>query len=286
MKWSICLFFSLVLAQYTSATPGSTVRAGDERNEPVIIPILSYLGALPSLQVSIGGQQSTFLLDTGGGLTMLTPETAKALGCKSWGQLTGFRMRGDRLNTPRCNDVQLSLDGTTVNLPLTGVWDFSSVLPKNAPRLGGSIALDAFVGRVVTLDLTEGTLILETQGSLKERIRQATEVPVRFSREMGGAALVPNVAVDTPHGRIWMELDCGSNSDIIVNRPLAEALGLNPKAKGAQPLVLSLGGVMSVKTRGSVEDLIVDGNIGALVLKRWAITLDLAHEKLWLTTKR
>jgi hypothetical protein len=276
----ICLFLCCVATHKFGV-----VHAADEPVAPVIIPIAAYIGALPSLQVSIGGQQSTFLLDTGGGLTMLTPETAKALGCKPWGQLTGFRMRGDRLDTPRCNDVHLSLQGTTVDVPLAGIWDFSKVLPKNAPPLGGSIALDAFVGRVVTLDLNEGTLTLETQASLKKRIRHATEVPMRLTRETGGAALVPNVAVDTPKGRIWMELDCGSNSDVIVNRPLAAALGLDLKAKGAQPFVLSLGGVMSVKTKGNIQDLIIDGNVGALVLKRWAITLDLAHEKMWLTPK-
>ena len=138
---------------------------------------------------------------------------------------------------------------------------------------------------VPSLDLSEGTLTLETQASVKKRIRHATEVPMRFTREIGGAALVPNIAVDTPKGRIWMELDCGSNSDVIVNRPLAEALGLDAKAMGPQPFIISLGGLMSVKTKGYVEDLVVDGNIGALVLKRWAITLDLAHEKLWLTPK-
>ena len=276
----ICLFL-FCAARYDA----NVIRAADEYKAPVIILIGAYLGVLPSLRILIGGQQSTFLLDTGGGLTMLTPETAKALGCKSWGQVTGFRMRGDRLDTPRCNDVHLPLKGTSVAVPLAGVWDFSKVLPKDAPPLGGSIALDAFAGRVVTLDLTENTLTLETQASLKERIRHATEVPMRFTREIGGAALVPYVAVETPQGRIWMELDSGSNGDVIVNRPLAEALGLDPKAKGVQPFVLSLGGVLSVKTKGSVDDLIVDGDIGALVLKRWAITLDLAHEKLWLTPK-
>ena len=80
---------------------------------------------------------------------MISPETAKALGCKSWGQLTGFRMRGDRLDTPRCNDVRLFLESTTVDVPLVGVWDFSKVLPKDAPPLGGSIALDAFAGRTL-----------------------------------------------------------------------------------------------------------------------------------------
>ena len=177
----ICLFL------YCATTFGvGVIHAADEHKAPVIIPIAAYLGVLPSLQVSIGGQQSTFLLDTGGGLTTLTPEIAKALGCKSWGQLTGFRMREDRPDTPRCNDVHLSLDGTAVNVPLAGIWDFSKLLPKDAPPLGGSIALDAFVGRVVTLDLTKDAFIIETQASLKERTRHVVPrcMPCSLARRL------------------------------------------------------------------------------------------------------
>ena len=94
VKGCLCLFLCCAAIH-----DGGVVHAADEQISPVVIPLATYLGALPSLQVSIGGQQLTFLLDTGGGLTMLTPETAKALGCKSWGRLTGFRMRGDRLDT-------------------------------------------------------------------------------------------------------------------------------------------------------------------------------------------
>ncbi|HEV7775306.1 MAG TPA: aspartyl protease family protein [Luteibacter sp.] len=252
---------------------------------PVVMPLVPYLGVIPSLQVSIDGHPSTFLLDTAGGLTVFTPEVAKAVGCKPWGQLTGFRMRGDRVDTARCDNVRLSLAGATVDMTQAGVWDISKLLPKDAPPLGGSLALDAFAGRVVTLDLSGGKFILETQASLKERVRHATEVPMRLVREVGGASLVPVVAIDTPKGRVWMELDCGSDGEVIVNRPLAEALGLDPKAKGAQPLAMSLAGGMAVKAKGQVMDLVIDGNIGAPVLKQWVITMDLAHEKLWLAPK-
>lgn len=267
-----------------AATVGmaSAHAAGRPSARPVTIPLSLYLDALPSVQVDVAGHPTTFLLDTAGGLTVITPDTAKALGCVPWGQLTGFRMRGDRVDTQRCDDVQLRLPGTPLQLSAAGVWDFSRLLPKDAPPLGGSIALDALADRAVTLDLAGGRLIVETPQSLAARVAHATAVPVRFAREVGGQALTPLVAVDTRQGRLWMELDCGSDGSVIVNRPIAAALGLDPASTGRQRVSMSLGGTLPLEADATVKDLILDGNIGAPVLKRWLVTLDLAHQKLWL----
>jgi hypothetical protein len=240
-----------------------------------------YLGAVPSLKVDIGGKPATFLLDTAGGLTVVMPATTKAIGCQPWGQMTGFRMRGDRLDVPRCDDVTLSAQGMSLRLETAGVWDFSHLLPKDAPPLAGSIALDAFADRAITLDLAGGKLIVETPRSLADRVKAAIEVPMRIGREVGGRSLTPFVGVDTPKGRLWMELDCGSDGYVIVNRSVAAALGLDPAAKGKQPLATSLGGT-PLKADAQIMDLAIDGNIGAPILKRWVITLDLAHQRLWL----
>ena len=251
---------------------------------PVEIPLTAYLGAIPSLKVDIGGKPATFLLDTAGGLTVVTPGTVKALGCQPWGQMTGFRMRGDRIDVARCDNVHLSLPAVDLRVESAGVWDFSALLPKDAPPLAGSIALDAFADRAITLDLAAGKLIVETPRSLVDRVKSAREVPMRIGREVGGRSLTPFVAIDTPKGRLWMELDCGSDGNVIVNRPLATALGLDPAAKGKQALSASLGG-MPLKANAQIMDLAIDGNIGAPVLKQWVITLDLPHQRLWLALR-
>ncbi|HEY9134092.1 MAG TPA: hypothetical protein VIM98_20260 [Dyella sp.] len=249
---------------------------------PVEIPLTMYLGAVPSLKIDIGGKPTTFLLDTAGGLTVVMPDTAKALGCQPWGQMTGFRMRGDRLDLPRCDNVSLSAQGIGLRVESAGVWDFTHLLPKDAPPLTGSVPLDAFADRAITLDLAGGKLIVETPRSLAERTKTAREVPMRIGREVGGRSLTPFVAIDTSKARLWMELDCGSDGYVIVNRPVAAALGLDPSAKGKQPLTASLGGGMPLKADAQIMDLAIDGNIGAPILKRWVITMDLAHQRLWL----
>jgi hypothetical protein len=253
-----------------------------EARAATVIPLMRYLGSLWSFQLEVAGKKELFLLDTAGGLTVITPATAAEIGCRPWGQLTGFRMRGDRVDAKRCDHVVMVADGAKLELPTAGVFDIGSLLPKDAPSLAGSVALDAFAGRAITLDFPNQRLIVETPASLQARVGSATEVPVQFSREAGGFALTPEVPVDTSSGRAWMEMDCGSDAPVIVGRHIAGLLGLNPELKGGQDLSFSLAGGVPVRGRAHVQDLILDGNIGTPVLDRWVVTIDLAHQRLWI----
>ena len=249
---------------------------------PVSIPLKPYLGVLWSFDGRVGGREGLFLLDTAGGLTVVTPAGAEAAGCRPWGQLTGFRMRGDRVDTPRCDAVGVTVQGTRLEVPTAGVFDIGKLLPAGAPPLAGSVALDAFAGRAVTLDLAHRRLIVETPESLAARTRGAVEVPVRFSREVGGLALTPLIPVNTAAGRAWMELDSGSDAAVIVDRHIAAPLGLDPDAKMPQPLEAKIAGAVALRGPALVQDLILDGNIGLPVLARWTVTLDLAYQRLWI----
>jgi hypothetical protein len=191
-------------------------------------------------------------------------------------------MRGDRVDTPRCDRVTIDAQGAQLDVPTAGLFDISKLLPADAPPLDGSVALDAFAGRAITLDLAHRRLVIETPASLAARIRSAHAVPVRFSREVGGLALTPLVAVDTPDGRAWMELDSGSDAAVIVDRHVAGPLGLNPDVTTSQPLAAKLAGGVALAGPALVQNLILDGNIGLPVLSGWTVTLDLAGQQLWI----
>jgi hypothetical protein len=268
-----------VLAAIASGAVPAAPAAGETGT---VIPLSSYPGQVPSLKAKAGEREGVFLFDTAGGLTALTPQLARSIGCEPWGQLTGFRMRGDRIDVPRCDDVRLELAGVALTVPTAGVWDFGKLLPRDAPPLDGSLALDAFAGRAVSLDLSAGRLIVETAASLAARTRRATEVPVRFDRPVQGLSLTPLVAVETSKGRLWMQLDSGSDGGAIVGRHAAGLLQLDPDAKGAQKVEMTLAGGVPVEADALVQDLILDGNIGVPVLKRWVVTIDLARNRLWI----
>lgn len=251
------------------------------------IELTPYLAGLPSVHAGAGDherglQEGRFLFDTGGGVTVVTPEFAEAIGCEPWGRITGFRMRGERLDLQRCDGVQLDFGTHRATVPTAGVWDFSEVLPPGAPPLQGSIALDAFAGQAITLDLAGNRLIVETPESLARRTADAIEVPVRFKREASGLALTVFVPVETARGRLWMQLDSGSTGALAIAAHAAELLGLE-QVDGRQQATLQLPGGIELQGPAVVQDLIIDGNIGLPLLRQWVITFDLAHGRMWMS---
>ena len=254
--------------------------------QPATIALEPYLGVLWSFEAKIDGVPRRFLIDTAGGLTAITPAAAKSIGCQPWGRITGHRMRGDRVDLERCDKVAIEAAGVTLSPPTVGVFDFAKLLPPNSPPLDGSVALDAFAGRAVTLDLGAQRLVIETPASFKARIKGAAEVPVRFARDAGGLALTPFVPVPTPKGAVWMELDSGSNGAVVVAQHNAALLGLNPDSKDRQPIKMSVEGGPKIDAQAVVMDLVLDGNIGVPVLKDWVVTLDLANERAWIAAAK
>src|SRR5579872_3838111 len=201
------------LAQMKAVLPALAVAAaaispaaalGKPDPAPFVIPLLPYADNHWSFTAKIKGRDELFILDTGGGVTAISSEAAAEIGCRPWGRLTGFRMRGDRLDLQRCENVALDAGGLALRLPTTVVWDFNKMLPPDAAPIAGNVGLDAFAGKVVTLDIGSRQLIVETDASFKKRRASAKEVPVHFIKEVEGYSITVALALDTAQGRIWM----------------------------------------------------------------------------------
>lgn len=253
------------------------------QSQPTTIALSPYLGVVWSFEAEVAGKPRTFLFDTGGGITVITPATAAEIGCAPWGQLSGFRMRGDRVDMARCNDVSLRSSGGTLATPTAGVFDFAKLLPKDAPPLAGSVALDSFAGKVVTIDLAHRRLVLETPGSLKRRIAGAKEVSIRLAGEVSGHAVTPFLAIQTAKGKVWMEVDTGSDSSVLVGSHNADLFAMKADSKEPQPFRGELvGGVTLAAEDAHSMPLVLDGNIGVSVLKTWVLTVDIDHGRAWI----
>jgi hypothetical protein len=250
--------------------------------QPIVIPLVPYADEHWAFRAKIKGREQLFIMDTGGGLTVLTPEAAAEVRCEPWGQLTGYRMRGDRIDLKRCENVEIDIGGTTLRVPTAGIWDFNKMLPPGAPPVAANVGLDAFAGKIVTLDIGNRQLVVETAESLKKRLAVAKEVPVQFVKEVEGYSITIALALDTPKGRIWMHLDSGDDVPLTLGTHVASALGLDPTQKRGQTLNTSLAGGVPLQGSIDIKDIIFDGNIGSPVISNWVVTMDLARERLWI----
>lgn len=236
-----------------------------------------------TLRASVRGHEGTFMFDTGGGISYISPGFAQAIGCKPWGQLSGFVLTGQRLDMQRCDDLSFEIDRQQFKAPIAGVFDLMKFMPANLPRLDGSIGLDVFAGRAITLSLAEHTLTVESGPSLGRRIKQGREVPVRLVREVEGVALAVVVGVNTPEGVAWMEIDSGNGGANVIAKHIAPLLNLKTGVKEPQAASFNLAGGIPVSGDARVnETLIMDGNIGTRFLINWNLTLDLARGRAWL----
>jgi hypothetical protein len=231
----------------------------------------------------VNGREGFFLFDTGGGVSVIRPEFAKASGCTPWGQVTGFRMTGERMDFPRCDDVTFDVAGRQLKAPIAGVFDIMALAPNASPRLDGSLALDIFAGQVVTLDVAARTLTIETPESLRARVRHATEIPARVVRDAEGVALSVDAGVPTPSGMAWMEMDSGNDGSFVIADHVAPLFHLQPGVKQPQSVALTLGGGIQVDGTARTGNLIMDGNLGEQFFPKWRVTFDLATNRVWVS---
>lgn len=246
------------------------------------VPLSLYQGKQFTIEAVVAGRPRSFLFDTGEGLTMITPALAKALGCEPWGNVTAFRMLGERLDTKRCDGVSFGIGSGRYVAPSVIVYDLSEIAGKDVPPLAGAVGLDLFAGRTITIDLVRRRVILETPASVARRQRNAVEVPLRLVRGDAGGLDV-NLGVTTPRGLAWMELDTGNaGPTIFASQAMAPLLGLNASTREPQDVTVRLG-TAELKTRARVfPGMVMDGNIGMQLVRDRVITLDLKNGRAWL----
>ena len=272
-----------VAAVLSSAVTASAAIKKAEVRPAAVFRTIETAHQATLLKARIGGQEGLFLFDTGGGVTIVTPKAADVAGCRPWGQMTGFRATGQRLDSPRCDNVRLTIDNQALLVPTASVYNINGLVDsKVTPTLSGLIALDIFVGKMITIRPLAHEIVLETPASLRTRVHYAREIPIRIVRDVEGLALTIDVAVPTAAGRAWMEIDTGNLGPVMVGRHVAKLVGLSPTEQGRQEIDFSLGGVASIQKPARVSDLIMDGDIGESVLSSWDLTLDLAANRAWL----
>lgn len=259
-------------------------------DEPIELILGPYVGRLRQLQVQLGTESHPFLFDTGGGLTLIDPEIASLIDCDPYGQLTGFRMSGERVDFQQCGRVHLQLGALTIEQNV-GVFDLMALLPEGWPPLRGVLSLHTFQNHAITLDLARNQLILETVQSLQERVQDMQELRMHVERGVEGRGFSVYLEAKAQKGSIRLLLDSSNLAGFILAPHTIEQLGLdlpdkNLEANGAseEPIhevSLDIVGLGPVTTPIIIRDITHDGAISAEFMEKLILTMDFKSNRIW-----
>jgi hypothetical protein len=271
---------ALALAMASVMTAGTLSGGQKPAEKPRIIKLERFRKALWTVDVTVDGKPGEFLLDSGGGNTLLTAEYAAKLNCKFWGRTTGYNMFGKRADGPHCDNVQIKAGDAALSSVSVGTIDFGDRFAGDKTP-DGLLSLDAFDGKAITLDQVAGMITIETSSSLAARTKRMQELPFRVSRECSARCLSVFVGVPTSQGMTWLILDSGAGGVSLIAKDYAGIFGLDP-ARKEQRLIFDIAPGVPVDSPVVVTDMIMDGNLGQPFMSRYIITLDLARSRLWL----
>jgi hypothetical protein len=269
----------LTIAIVLGLAPLPVFAVSKATEKPQIIKLDRFRKALWKVHVTVKGKPGDFLLDTGGGLTVLTEEFSSGLDCKFWGRITGYNMFGKKNEGPHCDNVQVTAGGVALTPVAVGKIDFGGQFAGDKTP-DGLLALDAFDGKAVTLDQKAGTLTIETPKSLAARTKKAKELPVRLVRDCSGRCLNAFIGVPTREGMTWLILDSGAGGVSLIARDHATIFGLDANRKEQQLKFEAAPGI-PIDSPVLLADMIMDGNLGQPFMSRYVITFDLAQGRLW-----
>ena len=258
----------------------SVFAAGNAADKPQVIKLERFRKALWKVHVTVKGKPGDFLLDTGGGVTLLSEDFSKGFDCKFWGRVTGYNMFGKRSDGPHCDNVQINAGDVALTPVNVGTIDFGDQFAGDK-NPDGLLSLDAFDNKAITLDQKAGTLTIETPASLAQRTKAMKELPFRMARECSGRCLSAFVGVPIREGMTWLILDSGAGGVSLISKDHAGFFGLDPEGK-EQRLRSEAAPGFPIDTPVVVTDMIMDGNLGQPFMSQYVMTFDLVNGRLWI----
>lgn len=249
------------------------------------IHLKKYVGNLKQVEVVAGSDTLHLLFDTGGGETFLAPAVARRLGKTVYGRATSFRMSGEMLHYQKADSVTLTMGGKRYDHPTLGVWDLMSVLPAGLPKIDGVLSLKTFAGKILSLDLAAGKLVVETEASYRSAVKKMALVSSRFATGMNGRELTIFLAMRRNNRPYWFLFDSGNLSDLLLSHRTAAEWGLQAdtvtlrKELGVVPVQL---GKRKTEGKAASENIIYDGALNYALLSKWRFLIHFDRKEVWM----
>jgi hypothetical protein len=166
------------------------------------------------------------MIDTGMGITLLTPEACARAGCTPEGTFRGRRMSGQLIELTIARVSSLTVAGHRVKNARVAVFESDAVIHRDL-GVEGIAGLDLFRDQPITFDHPAMRVVLETPRSLAARTASGRKVPVRVKHDGPSTEVYLPLELG-PGMRAEMEVDSGSLHMILDDRFMA-ALAIDPE---------------------------------------------------------
>jgi membrane-associated protease RseP (regulator of RpoE activity) len=241
-----------------------------------------------------------FIFDTGG-VNLLTPPLTKELGLEAQGHMQGNGAGDGHMDVQLTKVSLLQLGDATVKDQIFAQIPLESMGAIEGVDMPGMVGFETFRRFVTRIDYGARTITLIKPEAFDPKTA-GTPVPIKFD----GNTIEAPATYDGVPGTFT--IDTGARSSLILNTPFVAAHAQFAKYAGTPVAVtgwgiggptkshvirghdLVLGGqridapvvLLSTATKGADSDASQSGNIGGGTLKRFVVTLDYAHNTMYL----
>jgi len=251
--------------------------------------------------VMLNGQGPYYFIFDTGGVNVVTPELAHALGIKIEGE-SEVRGAGEATMTAGLAHVdEINVGGATVKDQLFTAFELDALYPSNGTHMQGMVGYEVFRRFVTRIDYGARTITLIDPKAFNPA-DAGTPLKIAFN---GNAATVAGSYDGIPAK--W-QIDTGSRSALTLNAPFVAANHIGNGAKSVDAVDgwgvggpsrarvmrggdLRLGTAISIAhpvtgmgtdKAGAFADPSLSGNIGGGILKRFVVTFDYGHATMYL----
>ena len=272
-RWSRTLILAGLAAGCRAGVSDRDAGAPDA-SPPVqrVISLHPYFRDLRSVRAVRGDDTLTFLFDTGGGATAITPALAASIGCRPYGRQVGHRMDGEPVAFQACDSISFVLDGWAVRHAPVAVFDVNAVLPPSLPKLDGILSLESFRDQVITIDWPRSRIVVHSKDEQGTALA-GQGLRVRFATGDDGGTLSALVPVAGRRGPLWFLLDSGDILGTLVDPHVLRDSLLTLRADST--VDLAIGGRAAERTRVTAVSINLDGVLGTAYLLGGPVSLDL-----------
>jgi hypothetical protein len=251
-------------------------------------------------KVEVDGRPFTFIFDTGG-QNLMTPGTAKALDLRSEGSFQGGGAGEGHLDFGLTKVESLRIGRAVIKDQVFPVVSLDALAEAEGAPLAGVVGFETFRRFVTRFDYGARTITLIDPKAFDPKDAGA-EIPFKVD----GANIVVEAGFQGHRGSFIV--DTGSRDTVTFSAPFAKANNLSPSSARSVAAVTGwgFGGVsrgivmrsgpfaigsyvvespivsISTDKGGTFADASIAGNIGGGLLKRFVLTLDYEHSKLYL----